>query len=95
MRCALASPGILSESRVRIHGAAALSALLLVWAAASGAAEAPPNIVLLIDDDVGYGDTGFMGSEVAHTPNLDQLAEGGTVFPLGYATASTCRPSAT
>jgi arylsulfatase A-like enzyme len=49
--------------------------------------------VLLIGDDVGYADAGFMGSDVAHTPNLDRLAEGGTVFPLGYTTASTCRPS--
>jgi arylsulfatase A-like enzyme len=53
----------------------------------------PPNIVLIVGDDHGYRDFGFMGSEIAETPNLDRLAAGGVVFPLGYATASVCRPS--
>ena len=34
-----------------------------------------------------------MGSEVARTPNLDRLADEGTVFTHGYNTASVCRPS--
>jgi uncharacterized sulfatase len=71
-------------------------ALLLVCACGAGPPEAeppPPNIVLIIGDDHGFRDFGFMGSQIAHTPNLDRLAEGGTVFPFGYSTASVCRPS--
>jgi arylsulfatase A-like enzyme len=69
---------------------------LLLCAAACGpeaVPRRPPNIVLIVGDDHGYRDFGFMGSEIAETPNLDRLAAGGVVFPLGYATASVCRPS--
>jgi uncharacterized sulfatase len=74
-----------------------LCAALLLLCACGGASEnsggRPPNIVLIIGDDHGYRDFGFMGSEIAHTPNLDRLAAGGTVFPSGYSTASVCRPA--
>jgi uncharacterized sulfatase len=49
--------------------------------------------VLIIADDLGYTDLGFMGSQVAQTPHLDRLAAEGTVFPVGYSTASVCRPA--
>jgi arylsulfatase A-like enzyme len=73
-----------------------LAMALLLCACGAAPEQAPnesPNIVLIISDDQGYRDFGFMGSEIAHTPNLDRLAEEGTVFPFGYATASLCRPS--
>ena len=53
----------------------------------------PPNIILLIADDQGYRDFGFMGSPHVHTPNLDRLAEGGTVFTLAHNTSSECKRS--
>ena len=52
-----------------------------------------PNIILLIGDDHGYPYFGFTGSEHVLTPNLDRLAEEGTVFSLGHTTASICRAS--
>lgn len=75
-----------------------LRALLLLAAAFAGGCRAeavpgPPNIVLVIADDQGWPDSGFMGSSVVQTPNLDRLAAEGTVFRNGYATASFCRPS--
>jgi uncharacterized sulfatase len=54
---------------------------------------ARPNLVLIIGDDHGYTDFGFMGSRVVQTPHLDRLAAEGTVFRLGYSTASVCRPA--
>ena len=54
---------------------------------------APPNFVLLIADDHGWPYSGFMGDDVVKTPNLDSLAAEGVLFPFGFATASTCRPS--
>ncbi len=54
---------------------------------------APPNIVFIIGDDVGYPYHGFMGDPVVRTPNLDRLAQGGTVFTTGYLSASVCLPS--
>lgn len=72
-----------------------LGALLLV-AVLAGCVDAggsrPPNLVLVIGDDHGYPDSGFMGSPSVRTPNLDRLAQEGTVFRNGYATASICRP---
>jgi uncharacterized sulfatase len=59
-------------------------------------AEAPPvrpNLVLIIGDDHGYTDFGFMGSAVVQTPHLDRLAAEGTVFRVGYSTASVCHPA--
>jgi arylsulfatase A-like enzyme len=56
-------------------------------------ADALPNFVLLIGDDHGWPYFGFMGDDVVKTPHLDSLAEEGVLFPFGFATASTCRPS--
>jgi len=53
----------------------------------------PPNIVLVIGDDHGWPDSGFMGSRVARTPHLDELAREGVVFTHGFSTSSSCRPA--
>ncbi|MEM9686640.1 MAG: sulfatase-like hydrolase/transferase [Bacteroidota bacterium] len=52
-----------------------------------------PNIVLLIGDDQGYPYFGFMGADYVYTPNMDALAESGTVFTNGYVPENHCRPS--
>ncbi|MBW2266927.1 MAG: sulfatase-like hydrolase/transferase [Deltaproteobacteria bacterium] len=72
----------------------------MLWVAACGSPQSDgaavaerPNIVLIISDDHGYGDFGFMGSEVAKTPNIDRLAREGSTFPVTYNTGSLCRPS--
>ena len=38
-----------------------------------------PNIVFIISDDHDNEHLGFMGATIVHTPNLDRLAEAGTV----------------
>ena len=58
-----------------------------------GAATTPPNIVYIHCDDLGYGDTGFNGSQYVFTPELDKLAEAGTRCSAGYVTAPQCGPS--
>ncbi|GAA3575828.1 sulfatase [Snuella lapsa] len=52
-----------------------------------------PNIVLILVDDLGWSDTGFMGSLVYETPNLDRFAMESIVFYNGYAPAANCAPS--
>ena len=52
-----------------------------------------PNIILLIGDDQGYPYFGFMGADYVHTPNMDALAAGGTLFTDGYVSDNHCRPS--
>lgn len=68
------------------------AALLLAACSASEPAR-PPNLVLIGADDLGFSEMGFMGSEYVETPNLDRLAEEGTVFTGGQHVASLCRPS--
>lgn len=55
--------------------------------------ERSPNVVLIVSDDQGWGDYGFMGSDVIRTPHLDALAEQGLVFPRGYVPTALCRAS--
>jgi len=68
-------------------------ALLFLLSCSAGAVEPTPNIVLIIGDDHGYPDFGFMGSPHVQTPNLDRLAQQGSVFTHGYNTESVCKPS--
>jgi arylsulfatase A-like enzyme len=57
------------------------------------AAEAPPrNIIFILVDDLRYDGMGFLQPEVK-TPNIDQLARGGTYFPNTLVTTSLCSPS--
>ncbi|GAB5560840.1 MAG: sulfatase-like hydrolase/transferase [Synoicihabitans sp.] len=42
---------------------------------------------------MGYGDMGYMGSEVIRTPHLDRLAQSGVFCEQGYVASSVCSPS--
>ncbi len=52
-----------------------------------------PNIVMIVADDLGYPYAGFMGDTLVQTPNLDKLANMGTVFRNGMVTQAHCAPS--
>jgi arylsulfatase A-like enzyme len=52
-----------------------------------------PNIILTMCDDLGYGDTGFNGSQVIQTPHLDAMAARGARFERFYAGAPVCSPT--
>lgn len=43
-----------------------------------------PNIIFILLDDLGFGDVGYLGSEIK-TPNIDQLAASGVTLDRGYA----------
>lgn len=55
--------------------------------------EKRPNIVFILVDDLGYHDLGFTGSLFYETPNIDKLANEGTIFLQGYAASTVCSPS--
>ena len=65
----------------------------LIWAKESD--NQRPNIVFMLADDMGTGDLGCYGHPYATTPNIDRLAEEGTLFTRYYATGVTCCPSRT
>ena len=52
-----------------------------------------PNILFIYMDDLGWRDTGFMGSDFYETPNLDLLAEQSVVFEQAYSAAANCAPA--
>ncbi len=56
------------------------------------AGSARPNILIIFTDDQGYGDVGCYGNEKIKTPNLDQLAAGGTRFTSFYS-QNVCGPA--
>ena len=47
----------------------------------------------MMADDLGYGDTGFNGSQIIQTPNLDKMAKEGTNFTHFYASGPVCSPT--
>lgn len=71
-----------------------LACMLLCSWVSSLQAEAPqrPNFLIIFIDDMGYGDLGCYGGELARTPNIDQLAIDGTRFTSFYA-QTVCGPS--
>ncbi|KJF45350.1 sulfatase [Draconibacterium sediminis] len=52
-----------------------------------------PNVIFIMVDDLGWTDTGFMGSDFYETPNLDEMASESLVFTNAYAGAANCAPS--
>ena len=52
-----------------------------------------PNILLVYVDDLGWKDTGYMGSDFYETPHIDKLANGGMVFTNAYSCAANCAPA--
>ncbi len=52
-----------------------------------------PNIIFFFVDDMGWKDTGFMGSSYYETPNIDRMAGKAAVFTNAYSNAPNCAPS--
>ena len=53
----------------------------------------PPNVLFIITDQQRADHAGFMGNEVIDTPNLDALAQRGTVFDNAWVTNPVCMPN--
>jgi len=52
-----------------------------------------PHIVFIIADDLGPGDTGFMGNPDVRTPALDRLAERSAILERVFVASPSCAPS--
>ncbi|WP_111977878.1 sulfatase family protein [Algibacillus agarilyticus] len=71
----------------------ALAGLILSSAVNAGTQSDRPNILVILTDDMGYADVGFNGSTDIITPNLDALAENGTMMTSAYNVHPFCGPS--
>ncbi len=74
-------------------GAAGLSMLPAMVRTSIAKNGTPPNIVFIIADDMGWNQTGYIGSKFYETPNIDSIAREGIYFTQAYAPAPTCSPS--
>ena len=70
-----------------------LSLLFLAVAASAFAAETRPHIVLVMADDMGWGETSYIGHPLLKTPHLDAMAAAGLRFDRFYAGAPNCSPT--
>ena len=52
-----------------------------------------PNIVWVMCDELRWDALGFASGGYVHTPNLDELARGGTVFRNAYCASPVCSPA--
>ncbi|MEQ8878736.1 MAG: sulfatase-like hydrolase/transferase, partial [Cyclobacteriaceae bacterium] len=68
---------------------------ILIFSACTpeGKEQRPPNVVFILVDDFGAYDISSMGSTYYETPNIDKIAEKGTIFTRGYAGSRVCSPS--
>lgn len=57
------------------------------------AQETRPNVLFIISDDLTTTALGVYGNELAHTPNIDRLANEGIVFNRAYSQYPVCGPS--
>ena len=56
-------------------------------------AQNPTNFIVVLVDDLGAHDLSYAGSLFHETPNIDRLADRGTVFTSGYAACAVCSPT--
>lgn len=61
----------------------------------SAEAENPPNIVFFFTDDQTSDSLGCYGNPIVQTPNIDRLAERGTLFQNAFVSQSICWVSRT
>lgn len=52
--------------------------------------EEKPNIIFLLADDLRWDALGAYGNPIIETPNIDQLANRGSMFENAYVTSSIC-----
>jgi N-acetylgalactosamine-6-sulfatase len=70
-----------------------VSAILSAGGLVAADQPARPNIIFILADDLGWGDLSCYGNTFLRTPNLDRLAQGGTLFTHFYVNGSVCSPS--
>ena len=74
-----------------------ISLIIVVWfiscSTKSTTKAKQPNVLFVLVDDLGWADLGYTGSIFYETPNIDKLANEGTVFTNAYAASPVCSPS--
>jgi len=85
----------MKQSRLFLNTLQSLMIIFLVFFASCEVEKSgtPPNIVIVFADDQGYEDLGCFGSPDINTPNIDKLAENGTMFSNFHVAQAVCSAS--
>lgn len=86
-------PEGVSDAEAAIAKRAAHAAVQQPFAVTEIASAQSPNILLIISDDHAFQAIGAYGNSQVQTPNIDRIAEEGTLFRSAYVTNSICGPS--
>ncbi len=81
---------------IRVVRSCLAIAVVLSLAGCARQREAPvrrPNILFILIDDLRWNATGYAGSPVVKTPNVDRIASEGVNFRNAFCTTSLCSPS--
>ncbi len=66
---------------------------MLIPVAGIAQKQTPPNVIIFMSDDVGLGDLSCYGSELTHTPRIDEFATQGMQFMNHYTSCSVSAPT--
>jgi len=88
-------PEGVSDAEAAIAKRAAHAAVQQPFAVTEIASAQSPNILLIISDDHAFQAIGAYGNSQVQTPNIDRIAEEGTLFRSAYVTNSICGPRRT
>ncbi len=80
-------------NRLPLLGLATAIALAVCPCVLHAEPDTRPNVVFIFVDDQGYYDLGCYGATEVQTPNIDAMADEGTLFRDYYAAAPICSPS--
>lgn len=69
-----------------------LLAIILFLSSCSATRVTPKNLIVLLADDMGYSDISPYNPLIRHTPNLQWLADNGSVLTEFYTPVSVCTP---
>ena len=75
------------------HGWLALVALVALAVTTAGTAASRPNVLLILTDNQSPSLLGAYGNREIRTPNIDRLANEGTLFTRAFATSGVCSPA--
>jgi len=78
---------------LRLLSAAALIIAGVLLAGCARKEQGPPNILWIQTDEQRTSSLGCYGSEWARTPNIDRIAENGTVFTQAFTQCPQCVPA--
>ncbi|MBI9062679.1 MAG: sulfatase [Marinilabiliaceae bacterium] len=82
----------MQQDMFKLFSAGVLASVLL-GACSTQKQESKPNVVFILVDDLGWTDLSVMGSRFYQTPNVDKLADRGTLFTNAYASCTVCSPT--